>query len=1177
MMNRMRMRMQRAGRKLVAVCLAALVACAPLSVCAVTAANETAETIETVFIGTASEFLDFAKQCKTDIWSQGKHFVLTADINLKDTTFESIPTFSGVFDGGGHTISGLALESNRAHVGLFRYVQESGIVRNLHAVGVVTPEGDARDVGGIAGENRGLIDTCSFSGTVKGDTNVGGIVGSVAETGTVRACSFSGSVTGDSFTGGIVGYNSGTVEGAVNRGRVNTTAGDTEETIQDLNVNLDSIRSTENVDTATDTGGISGLSKGRVVGCINYGSVGYRSVGYNTGGICGRQSGWMSGCENYGEVRGRKDVGGIVGQAEPYILLEYAEDVLEQINRVFDRVSDIFDSSNLREDAALNAALDAVRDSTADISDAAEKLSEDARRYADALTASANEAADRLHTAIDEMTDVLDRFSAGMDKFSDAADAFADCGDSMTAIIDAAKAAKEPLEEAGSDIDDAMLELEKTAKDFSDAFDKLHTGVSSMDEGMADLKAALQKLSDALGDHSDVVEPLDALDAAADSVADAFGTLGDAAEELADALEMLAEQGDIADGLDDLVASLRALAEKLQNIQTAFGDVSDALATLAEDFDAEAFEDSLAKFSSGFGALSKSIADLRLAAEDLQDAADELVDVPDYAEDAIRSMQDGLDLLSDGADAFKDGLDGLSDITTELSEKEKIELPSASEMFGDDPDTFFDKTDSLSDAIETLRDSVGDKKDDFYDELDSLQVEMRSLRDILKSAYDDSVRADEDGFVEDISDDGSEDEANGRIANCKNAGTVDGDINAGGIVGSLAIEYDFDPEDDIKNSGDRTLKYTYKTKCTVVRCKNEGEVMAKKHNAGGIVGLMDFGSVYLCENRGDIATTDGDYTGGIAGKTDGTVRTSLALCNLTGGDYVGGIVGGGKTVSDCLALVHTDGSGRYAGSIAGDADTADLVRNCFVSETLGGIDDVSYTGVAEAVDIDTFTAAAKQLLDAEVSFALTFVCEGETVAVVPFTYGETIPEEQIPAVPSKDGYYGKWDAYDYNLPLYSAKLEANYFRDVKMVVSDLTRADDKPILFVSGSFDDAATVALYETDEVPSALHGRKILAGYKAEISAAEADSYTVRYLPQTDKHGELYVVYGDKCEKVKCRDFGSYLEFSVPAADFALYEVQTDIFPFVLGGVCGAVLLLGICLLAARRRGKKKKAEKQ
>ena len=105
----------------------------------------------------------------------------------------------------------------------------------------------------------------------------------------------------------------------------------------------------------------------------------------------------------------------------------------------------------------------------------------------------------------------------------------------------------------------------------------------------------------------------------------------------------------------------------------------------------------------------------------------------------------------------------------------------------------------------------------------------------------------------------------------------------------------------------------------------------------------------------------------------------------------------------------------------------------------------------------------------------------------------------------------------------------------------------------------------------PGCTAGRS--SGYKASISAAAADSYTVRYLPQTEKHRELYVVYGDKCEKVKYRAFGSYLEFSVQNADFALYEVQTDVFPFVLGGVGGAVLLLGICLLAARRRRRKRK----
>lgn len=46
--------------------------------------------------------------------------------------------------------------------------------------------------------------------------------------------------------------------------------------------------------------------------------MGYPHTGYNVGGIAGRQSGRVLGCTNAGEVTARKDVGGIVGQVEPY-------------------------------------------------------------------------------------------------------------------------------------------------------------------------------------------------------------------------------------------------------------------------------------------------------------------------------------------------------------------------------------------------------------------------------------------------------------------------------------------------------------------------------------------------------------------------------------------------------------------------------------------------------------------------------------------------------------------------------------------------------------------------------------------------------------------------------------------------------------------------------------------
>lgn len=75
--------------------------------------------------------------------------------------------------------------------------------------------------------------------------------------------------------------------------------------------------------------------------------------------------------------------------------------------------------------------------------------------------------------------------------------------------------------------------------------------------------------------------------------------------------------------------------------------------------------------------------------------------------------------------------------------------------------------------------------------------------------------------------------------------------------------------------------------------------------------------------------------GGIAGRSDSSIRLSWAKCTLSGEDYVGGIAGYGKTLSDCRSLVTVDG-GAYTGAIAGDVDEDGSVTGClFTHETLG--------------------------------------------------------------------------------------------------------------------------------------------------------------------------------------------------------------------------------------------------
>lgn len=55
-----------------------------------------------------------------------------------------------------------------------------------------------------------------------------------------------------------------------------------------------------------------------------------------------------------------------------------------------------------------------------------------------------------------------------------------------------------------------------------------------------------------------------------------------------------------------------------------------------------------------------------------------------------------------------------------------------------------------------------------------------------------------------MSDEAPETTDTGYLSDARNDGTVEGDVNVAGIVGSMAIEYDFDPEDDLIREGDRS-------------------------------------------------------------------------------------------------------------------------------------------------------------------------------------------------------------------------------------------------------------------------------------------------------------------------------------------------------------------------------------
>lgn len=283
-------------------------------------------------IKSADELRKLAAKCRLDTYSQDLTVFLDNDISLGNEPFEPFASFSGVFDGRGHTISGVTLSTDGAHQGFFRYIQEGGWVKDLNIEGTVNPSNIRTEVGGLVGTNYGLVENCSFSGEVHGLEKVGGIAG--YNCGTVRDSSFAGSVAGKRYTGGIAGYSEGLIDGCTNNGDVNTTIETAPMEIDSLSLSdlTDmTVVSADDSSTVTDSGGIVGLSTGIVQSCLNTGTVGYQHYGYNVGGIAGRQSGYINGCENRGDVRGRKDIGGIVGQMEPYLSVSETGNLIDEL------------------------------------------------------------------------------------------------------------------------------------------------------------------------------------------------------------------------------------------------------------------------------------------------------------------------------------------------------------------------------------------------------------------------------------------------------------------------------------------------------------------------------------------------------------------------------------------------------------------------------------------------------------------------------------------------------------------------------------------------------------------------------------------------------------------------------------------------------------------------------
>ena len=148
---------------------------------------------------------------KTDI-----NITLDKNIDLTGKDWTPIGTsfdnsYTGTFDGGGHTITGLTVTTNDEYAGLFGWLNRAGTVKNVVMEGVQITSNQiyGGSIGGVVGYSWGTIENCSVSGSVSGTVYVGGVVGAQIG-GSITGCSSSATVKGTTDVGGVAGQtNSG--------------------------------------------------------------------------------------------------------------------------------------------------------------------------------------------------------------------------------------------------------------------------------------------------------------------------------------------------------------------------------------------------------------------------------------------------------------------------------------------------------------------------------------------------------------------------------------------------------------------------------------------------------------------------------------------------------------------------------------------------------------------------------------------------------------------------------------------------------------------------------------------------------------------------------------------------------------------------------------------------------
>ena len=1108
-----------------------------------------------IVIQTVEDFKKFANDAQLDSWSKEKVVVLENDLDFAQEEFISVPYFSGTFDGQGHTLSNIRFYANTPNQGVFRYLGEAGSIKNLKVEVTISGKSDIHDIGAIVGENRGKIIDCEANAEIDGDAILGGIAGINQSSGEIINCLSRGILTSEQYTGGIVGKNYGSIIRCSNLAQLNTSSQEAVIDIDEIDMNhitTNLSEETHPISGHSDTGGIAGYSSGIIQGCSNDGKIGYPHMGYNVGGIVGRQAGYLSDCENRGTIYGRKDVGGIVGQMEPSILLAYSQNSLNQLKNDLNQLQAMIDNALDHNDQSidsLNQQINALADSTLEAKDYSHQLLQASLDFMDESIDEVN----RTSVQIVELLDDASRIAKDLEKAAHRIDH----------VLDALDKVVKKGSQLSADNARLLQSLEKFAKELSLA-------KSKMSQGLKEIQEALELLSRNAALEEDFLDS--AMNQLKSGIQDYASGFEQASESVGVLKELNIEDETLDQAIDDIESNGQIVKDELDQ-------VGELIPTIPSINDFSNLLEALAKLSDAFKTLHESSTLYHQAMNQLEQAFDHLKDINEDVDGIFSATRQVIKEISKQSDYMVKAMEKTTKLLEKAGNFDPLTLPNVDESFRQNTDSLNQSLTDMGQYLKNINNQLADSSQLLNNDLRSISNQFTSIMQTLINALSENPK--DLVQIEDTSNEDIQSSTEGKVKNSRNYGNVEGDVNVGGISGAMAIEVSLDPEDDLTSQNEQSLHLRFETKAVMLECQNYGSILAKKNNVGGLVGRMDLGTISGCESYGDVESSNGKYIGGIAGSSASSIQNSYAKANLSGSSYVGGIAGEGHEINQCYSLVEIKNAEGLAGAIAGHIeDLNGLSNNYFIHQGIAGIDGISYSKKAEPISMDELKE--KNMPKNFMTFTLTYYIDGKQIAQIPFEYGDDLSSYSLPDIPKKEGYYGEWPEFDYTDVKFSQSFEAVYKPWISVISSE-AKANGKALALAEGNFSERAdiTAQMVEHVALPNNVQPEKAqcIEVKLNDEAMQENEVHQIRLLKPELKRCQVYQMIDGTWQLQSSHENGSYIQVEMEGQEAMFCVVVTsNLIYWVIGGI--AVIgctLIGVILYRKKNKTKKDEVKEQ